>query len=98
MYVRIHKSYRNVVAICDSELIGKRFEEGIFQIDVKENFYKGDKVSESEAVLIMKKMLVEDATFNIVGEKSVNTAIKAEIISEDSVGEIAGIPFAMLLG
>ena len=98
MYVRIHKSYRNVVAVCDAELLGKRFESGRFQLDVKENFYKGDKVSESEAVLIMKKMLIEDATFNIVGKKSVNTAIKAEIISSDSVGEISGIPFAMLLG
>ena len=98
MYVRIHKSYRNVVAVCDSELLGKRFESGRFQLDVKENFYKGDKVSESEAVLIMKKMLIEDATFNIVGEKSINAAIKAEIISSDSVGEISGIPFAMLLG
>ena len=46
----------------------------------------------------MKRMFREDATFNIVGAKSVNAAIKAEIISEDAVGEIAGIPFAMLLG
>ena len=46
----------------------------------------------------MKRMIREDATFNIVGEKSVNAAIKAEIISPDSIGKIAGIPFAMLLG
>ena len=98
MYLRVHKSYRNVVAVCDSELVGKKFEEGKFQLDVKENFFKGDKVSEDEAILIMKKMILEDATFNIIGTKSVNAAIKAEIISEDAVGEIAGIPFAMLLG
>ncbi|MEK6842330.1 MAG: DUF424 family protein [Nanoarchaeota archaeon] len=98
MFVKIHKSYRNVVAICDSALIGKRFEEGRFQLEVKENFFKGDKVSEEEAIRIIKRMLIEDATFNIVGEKSINTAIKAEIISEDSVGEIGGIPFALVLG
>ena len=98
MYVRIHKSYRNVVAVCDLELVGKRFEEGKFQLDVKENFYKGEKLSESEIISEMKRMFREDATFNIVGAKSVNAAIKAEIISEDAVGEIAGIPFAMLLG
>mgnify|MGYP001604444874 FL=1 len=98
MFIKIHKSYRNVVAICDSELMGKRFEEGKFQLDVKENFYKGDKVSEDEAIEKMQFMLREDATFNIVGQKSVNTAIKAEIISEDSIREIAGIPFAMILG
>ncbi|MBI2043545.1 DUF424 family protein [Candidatus Pacearchaeota archaeon] len=63
MFIKIHKSYRNVVAVCDSELIGKKFEEEKFQLDVKENFFKGDKVSENEAILIMKKMLVEDATY-----------------------------------
>ena len=98
MYLKIHKSYRVVVAICDSELIGKRFEEDKFQLDVKENFYKGEKLSEKEIISEMKRMAREDATFNIVGEKSVNAAIKAEIISPDSIGEIAGIPFAMLLG
>ena len=98
MYVKIHKSYRNVVAICDLELMGKRFESGIFQLDVKENFFRGDKVSEDEAILIMRRMLAEDATFNIVGKKSVNAAIKAEIISSDSVRKIAGIPFALVLG
>ena len=98
MYLRVHKSYRNVVAVCDSELVGKKFEEGKFQLDVKENFFKGDKVSEDEAILIMRRMSLEDSTFNIIGEKSVNTAIKAEIIFKDSVRKIAGIPFALVLG
>src|SRR3989344_1617063 len=98
MFIKIHESYRNVVAICDSELLGKRFEEDKFQLDVKENFYKGEKLSEKEIISEMKRMAREDATFNIVGEKSVNAAIKAEIISPDAVGEISGIPFAMLLG
>lgn len=98
MFVKIHKSYRNVVAICDSELIGKRFESGIFQLEVKESFFKGEKFSEKEVTNIIKKMMIEDATFNIVGEKSIKTAIKTEIISEDAIGEIQGIPFAMVLG
>ena len=98
MYLKIHKSYREVVAVCDSELVGKKFESGKFQLDVKENFYKGEKLSEEKIISEMKRMIREDATFNIVGEKSVNAAIKAEIISPDSIGKIAGIPFAMLLG
>ena len=39
MFVNVIKSYRDVVAICDKELIGKKFEEGNFQLDVKENFF-----------------------------------------------------------
>lgn len=97
MNVNIIKSYRDVVAICDSNLLGKTYEEGNFQLDIKESFFKGREVSESELLEIMKDMSKEDATFNIVGKDSVNTAIKAGIIEEDSFGEIAGIPFALVL-
>ncbi len=97
MLVRIIKSYRYVVAVCDSDLLGKRFEEGRFQLDVKESFYKGDEKSENEAINLMKDMAREDATFNIVGEKSVKAALKAGIIHEESVREIKGIKFALVL-
>lgn len=97
MFIKIIKSYRNVVAICDSELLGRKFEEGKFQLDIKESFYGGDKKSEEEAISIMKEMLAEDATFNIVGKKSVNTALKAGIIDKDSIGQVQGIPFALVL-
>jgi uncharacterized protein len=97
MFIKIHKSYRYVVAICDSELIGKIFQNGKFQLDVKENFYKGDRVDEKEAIKIMEKMAREDATFNIIGKNSVNTALKAGIITPEGVNEIQGIPFAFVL-
>jgi hypothetical protein len=97
MFVNIIDSYRYVVAICDKELIGKTFEEGEYQLDIKENFYKGEIKSEAEVIKIIKDMSAEDATFNIVGERSVQTAIKSRIISENSVLKIQGIPYAMVL-
>jgi len=97
MFIKIHNTYRDVVAICDSDLIGKKFEEDRFQLDIKENFFKGEEYSEEQAIRIIKKMSAEDATFNIVGEKSVNTSLKAGIISEDGIKKIQGVPFAMVL-
>jgi uncharacterized protein len=97
MLVKIIRSYRDVVAICDAELLGKCFEEGKFQLDVKESFFGGDRVNEEKAIELLRDMAMEDATFNIIGQKSVQTAIKAGIISEDLVGKIAGIPFALIL-
>lgn len=97
MFVNIIKSYRDIVAICDKELIGKKFEEGKFQLDLKESFYKGEEVDEQKAIEIIQNMSAEDATFNIVGEKSVQTAISAGIINENSVGEIDGVKFALVL-
>ena len=97
MLINIIKSYREIVTICDYELLGKYFEEGDFQLDIKESFYKGEKKTEQEIIEIIKDMKMEDATFNIVGEKSINAAIKAELISEDSVRKIQGVPFVLVL-
>ncbi|MCH8945550.1 MAG: DUF424 domain-containing protein [Nanoarchaeota archaeon] len=97
MLIKIIKTYRDVVAVCDKELIGKRFEEGKFQLEVKENFFNGDETDEEKAIEIMKQMSMKDSTFNIVGKKSVNTAIKAGIISGEEIRKIQNIPFALIL-
>ena len=97
MFIKIHKSYRDVVAIADSELIGKKFEQGKFQLDVKENFFKGDEVDEKKAIEIMRDFIREDATFNIIGKKSIQTALKAKIISQDGIKKINNVPFALIL-
>ena len=97
MFIKIIKSYRDVVAICDSDLIGRRFEENDLQLDVKENFFRGEEIKEEEAIKIMQEMAKEDATFNIVGKKATNTALKAGIISEEGIKKIQVIPFAFVL-
>lgn len=95
--IKVHKSYRPVVAVCDSELLGKKFEEGIKQLDVRENFYKGSEFAEEEAIRIMQDQNKEDATFNIVGANSVKLAIKAGIITDGSISRVKDIPYALKL-
>ncbi len=97
MLIKIHKSYRDVVAICDSELIGKTFIEGDEQLDLTGEFFKGEEKSEEEALEFMKDIAKEDATFNIVGEQSIETALKAGVICKEGVKKIHGIPFALVL-
>ena len=99
MLVNIIKTYRTVVAVCDKELLGKKFESGIFQLDVKESFYHGkdEPKSKEQVIELMKSFSNEDATFNIVGKKSVAAAVEAGIIDQEGVGEISGIPFALVL-
>ncbi len=97
MFVNIIKSYRDVVVICDKELLGKKFEDEKYQLDIKENFYSGKESSEKEVIEIMKDMQKEDATFNIVGKKSINAALKAGIILKEGIKEIQSVPFALVL-
>lgn len=95
--IKVHNAYRRIVAISDADLIDKKFVEDNRQLDLNKDFYEGDKVSEEKAIEIIKIEDAEDATFNIVGEKSIQAAIKAGIIKEEegAIIKIQNIPHAL---
>ena len=96
-FIKLHKSYRSIIAICDSDIVGKKFEEGKMQLDVRETFYKDREIEKEDLILLMQRQQKEDASFNIVGKESVKAALEAGIISEDSIGKVQDIPFALTL-
>ncbi|MBS3076072.1 DUF424 family protein [Candidatus Pacearchaeota archaeon] len=95
MQLKIHEAYRRIIALADTDLIGKTFSEGIKQIEVKQNFFQGQEKSKKEVLKILKDMEKEDATFNIIGKEAVETALEARIISKNGIIEINGIPVAL---
>ncbi len=95
--IKVVRSQRDVVAICDSELIGKKFEEGKLQLDVKESFFRGDEFDDASALILLNKMLQEDATFCIVGKKAVELSLEAGVVQEDGIKTVEGIPFSLVL-
>ena len=97
MYIKIHKSYRNLVALCDADLIGKKFEDEKRQLDCRENFYRGKLVTKEEAIKILKQQTKEDATFNIIGKKSIQASIEAGLITKENIDKIQNIPFTLVL-
>ncbi len=97
MLIKIHEGYRKTVSLCDLDLIGKTFEEGIMRIEIKEGFFKGEKKNKQEVLEILKDMQKEDATFNIVGKESVETALEAGIIDKQGIIKIKEVPIALVL-
>lgn len=97
MQIKIHSAYRTIVALCDSDLIGKSFEEENKQIKLRENFFKGDEKSKEEMIKLLQDLNKEDATFNIVGKESVQAALEAGIIKEHGIIKIQDIPIALVL-
>lgn len=97
MQIKMHDSYRKIVVLSDVELLGKTFTEGIKQIEIRDNFFKGDKKSKEQIIKILKDMNKEDATFNIVGEKSIQAALEAGVISKEGIITIQGVPVALRL-
>lgn len=97
MQIKIHEAYRKVVALCDTDLIGKTFSERKKQIEIKPNFFQGEEKNKEEVLEILKDMEKEDATFNIVGKESVECALEAKVISEQGIIIIDKIPVALVL-
>ena len=97
MLVKIHDSYRLVVAICDKDLLGKKFEQGNKTLEIKPNFYEGEEKTPEQVMKSIEMAAAEDATFNIVGKKSTELALKIGLIKQEGIGEIQGIPFALSL-
>ncbi len=95
MIVKIHKkeSKRMLLVVCDSELVGKKFEENNKQLDLTSDFYKGEEKTNLEICDIMRNSNM----INLVGEKAVNLAIKEGIIDSDHVKKISNIPYAQVI-
>ncbi|MFA5174126.1 MAG: DUF424 family protein [Candidatus Pacearchaeota archaeon] len=95
MLIKIHDAYRRIVALCDSNLIGRTFEEGIMQIEIRPNFFQGEEKTKSEILEILEDMKKEDATFNIVGKESIECALKAGVIKPEGIIKINNVPIAL---
>jgi uncharacterized protein len=95
--VKIHKTYRLVVAICDEDIKGKSYEEGEKVLNLSTKFFEGDLVSLDELRDIIVKSSYDDATFYIVGEKSVEFAKSVGLISVEGILNIEGVPYALIL-
>lgn len=97
MQIKIHEAYRKVVAVCDTDLIGKTFSEGKKQIEIKPGFFHGEEKNKEEIIEILKDLEKEDATFNIVGKESVECALEAKVISKKGMIIIDNVPVALVL-
>jgi hypothetical protein len=82
-----------VIGACDEKLLGKKFVEGKFQIDVSKNFYDGQRIDKKT----LEKYLYEATIANLVGEETVKCAVKLGLIDPECVLKIQGIPHAQMI-
>ena len=92
MIVKTHKDPqgRMILAVCDSVLAGKTFEEGDAQLDLTSDFYKGEEKNKDEVADLMRNAYI----LNLVGTECVKLALDEEIIDPNEVKEIQKIPYA----
>ena len=95
--LRVHESYRWVVAVCDADVFGRKLVDGKRVLDVSGAFFNGKIMNQDEAREEIIRCAKEYATFNFVGKDSVRLAKELELVLDGGVVEIDGVPFGLVL-
>jgi hypothetical protein len=94
VYLNLKKIGNNVLlAVCDTEILGKTLREGKIVFNVKEEFYKGARVAIEEAV----DMIANSTIVNLVGKNIVQKAIEKGYVHPEAVLNIEGVPHAQIV-
>lgn len=92
--IKIYKQGEDLlVGACDEKLVGKKFKEGKFQIDVSKAFYDGERINTDG----LKHHLKNATIANLVGKETVEIAIESGFVDPDCVLKINGIPHAQMV-
>ena len=82
-----------LLAITDSSILGRTFEEGDLSIKVKREFYKGKTCDDSEALELIRSATI----VNAVGRDIIGLMKKEDIIDENAVLVVNGVPHAQFV-
>ncbi len=94
MYMKKYDTEGHViVAVCDRDILGKKFREGKLVLKLDSSFYKGDEANEIE----VKDALSSATIANIAGEKAIACAVECGCIDPDAIIFIEGIPHAQMI-
>jgi hypothetical protein len=94
VYVNVRKHGKNMVlATCDCELLGRVLHDGKIVFEVREEFYKGMKVTIEEAIELCKQSTI----VNMIGKCIVDHAIKAGLVHPEAILKISGVPHAQIV-
>lgn len=96
MYLKVHHipGAGEVVAACDSELLGVTLTHGDVEVRITEGFYGTDCATEEE----VGQALVSATNANIIGKRVVALAIALGLVSEEGCIMVDGIPHAQVFG
>jgi hypothetical protein len=93
MYLKTYRSGTQfMVAVCDKDILGKTLKEGDMTVEVSEEFYKGDLVSEEQVI----GALSGATTANLFGRRAIECAIKCGAVEPECVMMIDHVPHAQM--
>lgn len=94
MYLKAHFSGKEVlIAVCDCNLMGKRFDEGHLHVEVCADFFGDEKATAKD----VEEALAKATIANLIGERSVGHAVRLGHVAMENVLMINGIPCAQMV-
>ncbi len=94
VYVKVTRWGRHtLLAICDTDILGKTFKKDGVVFEIKEEFYNGYKTTIDEALA-----LIEQSTIvNLCGRNIVKKAIEKGYVHPEAIFEISGVLHAQII-
>jgi hypothetical protein len=94
MFLKIHRSpqTRDIVAVCDGELINTIISDGDVEVHITEAFYGAHRASEDE----VREALKNAVNANIMGERAVAIAIELGLVSRAGCIMMGSVPHALI--
>ena len=96
MFLKIHHSpgLCDVVAVCDSELLNTTLKYGDVEVHISDTCYGSAKRDEDE----IRKIIAGAANLNLIGKKTIKTAIECDVVEEDTCLMIGDVPHVQIFG
>ena len=94
VYVKVTKWGRHtLLAVCDTDILGKTFKKDGIVFEIKEEFYNGYKTNIDEAL-----ELIEQSTIvNLCGRNIVKKAVEKGYVHPEAIFEICGVLHAQIM-
>jgi len=90
---KVHNSKDTVLlAVCDSDIVGKKFSSVKISIDISRDFY-GESVYDEDEIISMAKSA---DVVNAIGKKTIRLLADKKLIEEDAVTVVCGQPHAQI--
>ena len=91
---KIHRSENDtVLAVADSDIVGKKFSRGGLEINVSREFYSESEASESVLIELMQDVTI----VNAIGERAIAMLVKNKLVDKADVANVCGLPHAQII-
>jgi len=92
--LKIHESgTETLIAVCDKEILGKKFKEGPLQVEILPEFYGNEAASLDEVEAALNSATIA----NFAGCRAVEHAIRLGYVERENVLSIDGVLCAQMV-